>query len=71
MAQPTKRLEVLRAHLAASETADAGPALDLNLTAARPQEEGSYCVVLPEKLTSHGPWLVRRSAAAAADAAAA
>ncbi len=57
-----KRLEVLRGHLAASGVSELGitPPLEPSPTGAWPQEEGSYCVVLPENLTPQGPWLVRR-----------
>jgi hypothetical protein len=58
-----RRLNVLRAHLAGpdeSHDTDGLQALYTSTSASRRQEEGSYCVVLPEKLTSQGPWLVRR-----------
>ena len=63
---PARRLQVLRAHLtspsSSSETRSSTKPLDVYLTGAFAQEENSYCVVLPEHLTPHGPWLVRRSA---------
>jgi hypothetical protein len=60
MTQPERRLAALRAHLAPPIDEDAAPPLAAHPTAAPLQEDQSYCVVLPEKLTPQGPWLVRR-----------
>ena len=63
----SKRLDMLRAHLPDSQFVSENPGnaaalqpLECCPTAAFPQEEDSYCVVLPERLTPQGPWLVRR-----------
>jgi hypothetical protein len=56
----SRRLEVLGRHMAPAP-AGAPEGLDRHLTAAQEAEQAqSYSVVLPEKLTESGPWLVRR-----------
>ena len=55
----SRRLEVLQGHMASVPAGAAG--IDREPTAAQEAEHAqSYSVILPEKLTESGPWLVRR-----------
>lgn len=56
----SRRMSVLQGHLAPAGPSLGAPALGMHPTAAQEQEQPSYSVVLPEKLTESGPWLVRR-----------
>ena len=55
-----RRLAVLQAHLGDGGTTEAPSGLEPHPTSAQQGEGASYSVVLPERLTPKGPWLVRR-----------
>lgn len=63
-AAPDKRLNMLQGHLTEnkmiSENESFLETLDCHASGGCNEAEHSYCVVLPEKLTPQGPWLVRR-----------
>jgi hypothetical protein len=60
------RLRALQGHIMGPSMQDepAQQSLESNPTSAPLQEEHSYSVALPERLTPQGPWLVRRCAPA-------
>lgn len=58
----SRRLEVLQGHLGPAQQGgqEAASLAREPTAAAQDQQEVQYSVILPERLTEKGPWLVRR-----------